>query len=357
MPFLIRSCKSLDNGGDDKSYDKDELIKLLKGLKFKFEITLTDVLFEDDEGDKKPDSNKKRPHFDQQQEIPANNNSATRSQRNEPPISSASSGLNKPVEPEIRLCDTEVRRPRVEPTRPEPIISKPVVTAAAAPQLPPEPKPSPVARKPTVEFSEPPKPAPVDPPKMYTSQDLNKIKIDLEKPIVSNSNPKLAYEIGSEIRACCVSFIDNSVPPTAYISRGVTTAGDLTYKISQLMDQLNAMAPIANVSTNQLVFAKSNEDNQWYRAVVQAKFGETVVVEFIDWGMTEALKLDRLRELKDEDLSLEAIPACAVKVILKFSNDWVNEFGQCESFFKAVVLDYDEKDNAYTIKLVDKLTD
>lgn len=161
------------------------------------------------------------------------------------------------------------------------------------------------------------------------------------------------YQIGSQIEACCVSYIDGSSPPTGYITRSNHDLLVINERINEQADRLNAMPGLKSVQVGQLVLAKSNEDNLWYRAKIEGFFGDTVDVDFIDWGMKESISLDRVRKLTMRELTLEEVPPCAVKVYIKETQqDLLREFVKLDGAFNAIVLNYDQQARAYSIMLI-----
>lgn len=210
-------------------------------------------------------------------------------------------------------------------------LNKPTVAAASQSQTV-TPTPAPIAAKPS---------------------SIRPQQIPTPDPVLCKEQKELIYQIGSVIEACCVSCSDDG---TAYLTRSSEALVEVTSLIESMMNDLNEMDSLKSVQIGQLVLAKSSDDDNWYRAIIEAKYGAKIGVDFVDWGMKEIVDMKDLRDVKVSELALDNIAPCAVMIRLKDSDaTFVEEFSQCEEVFKAKVLDYDENKKVFGIKLLEKI--
>lgn len=317
MPLLIKSsCGS--RTAKVVNNQKIDLIEALKGLtlKIELEIKVADIVTTTGETETEPTTT---PH----QVIP--------SLKVHPKVTIENSPVTAPI-PQDPLTSQVVRpnpTPSVVRPNPEPSVSTPPVKLA--PVRPPiDPKPTVIKREIKIN---PPKREPTPPPKASGT-----------------------LKTGTEHDVCCVAIEDGTNPPVVFSCLGtdqLTTIGETIKAKAHEIE--NSPAP-SSVKVEQQVFAKSNDDNNWYRAIVQAFANDQVDVFFFDWGLKETLCIDRIRPLNMCELTLSQVPACAHKMTVKCSStELLNDFLACEEVFKVKIDDYDSETSSHLVSIMKKV--
>lgn len=106
----------------------------------------------------------------------------------------------------------------------------------------------------------------------------------------------------------------------------VTTPGDFHVQLSSnqsILDSLtdglqdfynsSSALPLSSIQPGMMVVAKFSEDNAWYRGTVRSFSGRTADVEFVDFGNSDKVDVDSLRQI---DKQFSNIPAQAVRCSL-----------------------------------------
>lgn len=326
MVFLIKKNARGDRSVSlrNNSYESDlaGLLEALKGLTLKIEVKITDVI---KEAPVESQISEKDVALNQEEarlpvpEIP------------EKPKVSAIGSTKTPLaeKHEPLKCLNENKAPkRAEPKAPE-IVEKPV---------PPPPE---RVMKLISDNSDAKKLVQEKVEKMYGT-----------KPFVPQY-PEGAVTVGSVIETCCIAVDD----------RGSTVFGYITYNDDQLVktseiinafvEKIENSPAVTSAKVGDVVLAKSSDDNQWYRSVIERATSSTVDIFFFDWGLRETITIDRIKTLSIPGLKLSEIPACAVK--LKFnakSPELVEEFLRCETAFKLRIDSYDEATRAYNVTVL-----
>jgi len=175
------------------------------------------------------------------------------------------------------------------------------------------------------------------------------------KPLASKSGLiRGDLKIGSVLRTYCIAVDDRSEPPTAYISYDDKKLMKIAELISDIADDIESQPKVSSVNVGDIVFAKSQDDNLWYRSCVEKVDGENINIVFFDWGLREQLKNDRIRHLMTPDLGLSKYPACALKLTFtNTSKSLLDEVFKCESEFKMRVDSYDENNESYVVTILE----
>ena len=82
----------------------------------------------------------------------------------------------------------------------------------------------------------------------------------------------------------------------------------------------------SSISVGDLCLALFHEDNGWYRAQVLSVSGNSVTVFFIDYGNTETVKIDKLRNASDFVLAIPPLTTkCQIADCSSFFDKWTEE--------------------------------
>lgn len=178
----------------------------------------------------------------------------------------------------------------------------------------------------------------------------------ISQPNAQQTKPTLIraeLKVGSTIQTPCVCLEDDNPPALCFVSFDGATLSDLTNKIANIAGNIDVQPEVNSVEIGDIMFAKSREDDAWYRAVVESICGSEVGVYYFDWGMRESLDIKRIRRLTQHDLGLSKVPACAVKA--RISNNpgpLLEEFLKSDYEFIVNVDGYDDMESCYRCTLV-----
>lgn len=168
------------------------------------------------------------------------------------------------------------------------------------------------------------------------------------KPIMTLTRGQL--KIGSTIESCCIAVDDTQNPPVAYIAYDNKKLIDIGNKIDEKLDEIEESASVTILNVGDIVLARSQEDNKWYRSIVEEINKDMVLIFFFDWGLRETLPKSHIKYLSHACLGLADNPACAIK--LQFLNRdprIVEEVLLCESSFKMKIESYDISNEGYNV--------
>lgn len=379
MVFLIKKNArgdrsiSLRNGQNDPT----GLLEALRGLTFKVEIKITDVFKEapvapqDSDKAEVPLQEQTRlqvPELTEKLKTPVlernGTSTAERVQKPKPALNGTvtmkQEKIDKPTLKESQKPSFEkAKRPaseRIEKSTPERVetstleeveepvikrIEKPVLKQVEKPVLKQVEKPVPEqVEKPVIERVEEPAAKPVE--------AIHRAK---SSPFRYN---KGKLTVGSEIETCCIAVDDRGPTVFGYITYNDDMLIGISNTISANVEKIEGSPEFDRVYPGDLVLAKSTDDNQWYRGVIEGIGMGTVEIFFFDWGLRETLSRDRIRASTLSNLMMDANPACAVK--LKFNSkspDIVEEFLKCETSFKLRIDSYDEVYEAYGVSFTE----
>lgn len=168
------------------------------------------------------------------------------------------------------------------------------------------------------------------------------------------SDTKKFLKIGSIIDVCCVAVDQGNSPPVAYITRDNNDLITVTDSIKQKIPIIEASPVPATLDIGQEIFAKSIDDDQWYRATIEKVVVNNLVdVYFYDWGLKETLSVQRVRLHGLPQVSSLKIPPLALRVsLVDTSPDLAETFTNCEEVMEAQVVDYDPDIRAHMIKIL-----
>lgn len=176
----------------------------------------------------------------------------------------------------------------------------------------------------------------------------------VKKPLPGKPKyPRGLLTIGSEMRTVCVA-VDESEPPVAHIAYNSEEIANITNTIMDISAEIEAEPEVSTVHVGDIVFAKSTEDNEWYRAVVEGiKEQVYIQVHYLDWGLGETLSSKRIRRLNRPELGLSKHPACAVRIM--FTNETHPKFDEvlsCQVEYDMKVVSYDEAAQIYKCTII-----
>jgi hypothetical protein len=197
-----------------------------------------------------------------------------------------------------------------------------------------------------------PKSEPLE-PKTLDKPASAPLRISKSVPPASTTLVKGSLKIGSTLRTCCIWADDSKTPPVPYISYDSNRLTEITSMITDMAMSIESQQLVNSIDVGDIVFAKSKDDNAWYRAIVESVGVEDCTVYLFDWGLTETLDLTRIRRLAVLELGLSKQPAVALKI--KINNEpgaLVDRFLECETLFDIRVDSYDDFDETYSITIL-----
>lgn len=353
MSFIIRSTNGqrtvtkVANKPDRTSVEPtltEDLVEALRGLTLKFEMKIIDVLHSSD--------------------APAPSAASSQENKGNKPPTFASKKDEILTELKRRLVEEEQQmaqvRGEVEMEPRKGMKSEELKRTVTSER----PQNNDLDLKPT--FEEPRNasvPVPTIPPSPLVSD--NKIQPNVNKlfePIRSthlstfSASGKLVkgtLKIGSTMRTCPVGVSGTPANPIPFISYDNERLAQITSTISQISMDIEALEPVCKVDVGDIVFAKSMDDNSWYRSIVERVSQQNLEVYFFDWGLFESIDLKRVKRLAVLDLGLSKNPACAVKIkILNAPGPLVDKFLECDSSFYIKVESYNDFDETYSISIL-----
>lgn len=181
-----------------------------------------------------------------------------------------------------------------------------------------------------------------------TSMENKSSTQEFKSPKRTIKCPAGEVEVGSIVESCCVSVEERGPITFAYIASDKEKMTNCSQKLINVEGDIENSPEMSCIKPGDLVFAKSRDDEAWYRAIVEGIDNEMVNVYFYDWGLREALTPDRIRSLMIPELTLNKLPACGVKLIMNEKYPQLNEdFLKCTSLFNLKIDSYDKENEAY----------
>lgn len=174
----------------------------------------------------------------------------------------------------------------------------------------------------------------------------------LEKP----KKPKIVRgELKSQQETCCTHTVRQDYPAVAYVAYSNSKLVEITKAINDIAGMIQDQPEVRSVEVGDIVFAKSKDDEAWYRSVIESvNDGNTVQVNYFDWGLYEELEYSRIRRINQADFGLSANPACAVKV--KFTNQPGDQLldAALQEFVEFVIRvnSYDAQDDSQSVTVI-----
>lgn len=396
MPYLIkssegkRSCTLIGSKKSDNSI-KNDLIEALRGLSFHIEVKITDVTH----GQQESETSQQRAHIEQSLNQPASISSKPSSelltdpeecrpplvkvepenQANKVLLPSQNNVPNdKPIvalqeaQPKIKaplaFAPMQVLRKQVERSTPSQGANCPSTSnVSSVYYLPKKTDQSTVI----IDCAPPSPPPPVVTPELQASRETSmksvkidkakmmeiKAKIDQEQqqptlPLLKFNRGKL--KVGSTIETIYLED-DKKIDSAVFVSYDITKVIEIAQIFANIMDELDEAPKLSQIKVGDIVAAKSVEagDDSWSRAIVSDIMASDVEIYFLDWGVSETLDRSRLRALSHAGLSIELVPALAVKVQIENMPDEVKEGNE----FLLQVNSYDDFEEMYKGKFID----
>lgn len=389
MPFLIKSsggqrtCKLMTNK-NQSSATRQDIIDALKGLTFKFEVKIADVVPSsvDEENGSPPVDQREDQGSTSQQEVKKFTLSGDAKvhidglDKVRPPVVKEEKKLSDFIDPSKELKDAmmdlnprpksipqeiqgaeEVKallpekkqEPEVNSTEVKVIVAEKQFEAPKRPMFTPSQV---IERKVELKENKPiSEKAQVLPPKTETSEPAMKVEVVSKAPFARG-----CFKVGSSVITCCLSVDETTSVPTAYVTYNNEKLLGITKLILDKAEKIDEEPEMDVLKQGDIIFARSQDDESWYRAVIEKVGRTSVSVYFFDWGLRETLSAKRIRNLTDPELGLAQYPACALKV--QFANEsgpLLDEAFKCEQEFKMKVDSYDDVDEVYTATIINIL--
>lgn len=355
------------NGTANKTSLMDELKECLEGLVINVEIKITGLLEAKNTGEAnnleaKATLSVKKPEIAKPKEEPM------------VAMKSPSDSISKCAvdKPKAAPAEPKPQVPRNEPLARSELASKvtfkePVAQLAKNEPLPEAPskesKPSLTENRelPKKTIQEPPFKEPIvekNPTPQIDSLEANAMAVEIQsgepirkklgRPMKSSKVNKGSLKIGETITRSLIAADLNTTPATAYISYDDKKLVETVELITKHSDNIEGQAALSTASEGDIVLAKSADDDQWYRAIVESNEGNSIRVFFFDWGLYEELPCSRLKHMQNPQLGLSKIPACALKIELTASNEeLINDILTMEESFNMKVVSYNELTETY----------
>lgn len=323
----------------------DKLLEALKGLSFNIEIKITDIRKKDDESSE--ESSEELPP-EQPQEKPQ---------------------VKLTAKPEVKLPAKPQSMPEVKfSAKPEVIVSpKPQAKSEVVPE--PVPVPKPVSKPEVAPISQPgvipnpnlipqvvPREQPAEKTKQQPEEKASPINFklssieetkELTPDIVGSGIP-----LGTIMETLVTNTDMQSSPPMAWVARDFEQLQEMVGVIDAVTPALDSMLP-QSFKIGDFVFAKSIDDQSWYRAKVEDNSPDGVKVFYYDWGIRENITSDRIRLFTIPDLSLSRFPPLAAKIqIVDPSEDKIQGALTTEELVKFKFESYNKEGGYYCVSLV-----
>lgn len=388
MPILIKStngqrtCRVVNNNRDDVDM-VDKLLEALKELTFTFEvkteITITDIRKRDQqEKDAKPSQvpdiaqdivNKLHEIVNPLAEAARPPKEKVNSPKEEfkvpdevpkPPVKKAD------PPPKIIKLNEEVFEPLQDIIQPPREVIKPPREVAEPPrevvdshreftnQTTGTPKLSNDSAAPPEDIVNPPQEIDSSPPAELSPVRRIKFKLSDLHAIGSEIASDLAIPLGTIKRAICTFSDNNASPPFVYLARDEEVLQAIMNAIDTISESLeNSRPQRLPFKVNDLVLAKSVQDQTWYRGrAVDINSVETSVF-FIDWGHIEKIDNKRIRLLTQPDVSLSRFAPCAIKCrLIDTPRDIEDRVISMEELFNFKFESFNKQDGCYNVTVV-----
>lgn len=171
----------------------------------------------------------------------------------------------------------------------------------------------------------------------------------ISKPIETQA----AVAAGTVLKTLCLQ-VDKQDSKMVYITHNQDDLMRLCDAMLESQDLIEGLCPVTSVMAGDFVFAKSTDDDQWYRATVQKSNPSGVSVYFYDWGLYDDLEMNRIRKFTVPSLNLDKYPACALRLqIVETNFDLFEKFCSGEEVYDVKIIAYKETDKAYIAKILD----
>lgn len=354
------------------------MIATLKGLTFKIELKITDIQVDNLDAHERPQAEKSSscssepsPSGGAQDQSQAKSvlttviqPASTRDTQDRAQMGDTTTVTSRPApQPTQPLAPKSTQQPVPKPARTLQETSLPRDTSSSFPQ-PSMAKPQQERTQPKELLPSTSQPAPPESEQANPMFMSNRPRLGLPRSAEPQAlvPPKTVLirgelEVNSVVNTCCVSLDRDEKPPMAYILYNSDKTFQITTKISQLTDEIENLPPVATLRVGDMVIAKSNDDNIWYRSVVESVDRNMVKIFFFDWGVREQLDKERVKILTFPELSLKEYPACAVRLlIVDTSTEMAEEFYIGESSFKLKIKSYDDFADYYEAAIIAKST-
>lgn len=326
MVFLIkknaRGDRSISLKNNSNDIDLTGLLEALRGLTFKIEVKITDILKEEPVA---PQASEKA--------------GLTNLEKTNALVPEIPDKPKAPVQASTKIPIVEKNEPQKCLREDKTPIRKTV-----------EPNPEEVVKKSPVPLLEKiVKPIAEIPEVKKQTQEKVVEMVNGTKPFVPQY-PQGTVAVGSVIETCCIAVDDRSSPIFGYITFDDDQLIKICELITSVVERIEDSPEVTSSKVGDIVLAKSCDDNQWYRSVIEKVGSNAVDIFFFDWGLRETITIDRIRALSFPELKLTKVPACAVK--LKFnakSPEVVEEFLRCETSFGLRIDSFDELTKAYEV--------
>lgn len=235
-----------------------------------------------------------------------------------------------------------VEHPKLEPAEPRRSVQP---TVPVEQKVRAEPQAPSIEPEKLVEPSKPVEPEPPAKPRKLVESQATPLK-----PRVLNCGK---IEVGSTLETCCISVDETGSQIFAYIAYDDEKLMEIVESISKIADIIEGSSEVKSLNVNDIVLAKSSDDNQWYRSLVEEVDGNEVKIFFFDWGLRESTTSSRIRILDDPNLGLSSFPACAVKIKFNdISKTLLDQVLKCDTAYRMKVESYDGANSAYAVKIL-----
>lgn len=330
------------------SYEKT-IIDALKGLTFKIDIKITDVIASDKVSAAKTPS--PRTSLDTASALSPAPAPVKAPAPPTPPAPALAPALHPGLAPSLDPAPVpDPVKATAPPTPPAPALARASAPAQASVRAPtplqaPEPSATPAPSRAPEPASTPRVPEPAPTPRAPESPPA-------PAPIV-RAPMTGSLRIGTQMRTICVAVDETVTPTIAYIAYDSQEIANITNAITDISSEIESDPEVTSVHVGDIVFAKSIEDNNWYRAIIEEiKEQVYIKVHYFDWGLGETLSIKRIRRLNRLELGLSKHPACAVRV--RFVNETdqkLDDVLSCQVEFDMIVVSYDEATQIYSCKI------
>ncbi|KAK3602033.1 hypothetical protein CHS0354_015024 [Potamilus streckersoni] len=170
------------------------------------------------------------------------------------------------------------------------------------------------------------------------------------KKIISSPYPSPNLPLGTSTDVY-VSWIEN---PHRFWCQPVSEENALDTVAETLQEQYNsgigANLTVHSVIPGMAVVSLFSEDGAWYRAVVEAVAGDSVQVQFVDYGNTDTVRLESLRRITEDLLQVPSLAAiCKLTGLRPLQSVWTVD---AKDIMKQLV-----EDKTVSCKVLDKEDD
>lgn len=172
------------------------------------------------------------------------------------------------------------------------------------------------------------------------------------KPTYSISDMKKGRLIIDSISDTCVLGQDPKDPHIFYIPFSRDILSKLDQMIKSQSQSLETGSPATDVMKGSVLFAKSCEDDHWYRCSVLDVKDDGVLVDYFDYVINETVPLKNLRDVKEDLKDIASLPIAATKIRIKNEDSahcqkilqgeigklWIESFSDNDNVYYATAL-------------------